>query len=125
MYELEEIDGTFAVCKLKKETEVKGNFFFYSVTDSEISLVCKSEDAPEDALEKEDGRKALRFSGKLDFSLTGVLAEITKALAEAKIGIFAVSTYDTDYILVKETDFEKAKESLPLCGYKIKNGQKG
>ena len=121
MYELEVIDGVFAVCKLKNKSSFPGKFFFYAETENEISLVCKSDEAPKDALEKEDGWKAFRFSGKLDFSLTGVLAEITRVLAEAKIGIFAVSTYDTDYVLVKEENFEKAKERLILCGYKIKN----
>jgi hypothetical protein len=124
MYELEVIDGAFAVCKLEKERKIEGKIFFYAVTDGEISLVCKSEDAPKDAVLTEDGWKMMRISGKLDFSLTGVLAKLSGVLADEKIGIFAVSTYDTDYILVKENDLRKAEDCLSRAGYKIKTTKK-
>ncbi len=67
----------------------------------------------------EDGWRALRVKGVLDFSLTGILAKISGILANAKIGIFAVSTYNTDYILMKKENFEKALNVLSDAGYDI------
>jgi hypothetical protein len=66
---------------------------------------------------REDGWRAMRVVGTLDFSLTGILSGIATALADAKIGIFAVSTYDTDYILVKQENLDRAVEALKEAGY--------
>lgn len=78
-----------------------------------------SKQVPEDALERDDGWKAFRIQGVLDFSLIGILSAISAVLAENKIGIFAVSTYNTDYILTKEENFPKAVECLKQAGYRF------
>ena len=68
---------------------------------------------------RDDGWKAFRIQGVLDFSLIGILSKITTLLAENGVGIFAVSTYNTDYILVKAAQFEKALTVLAHAGYEI------
>ena len=84
-----------------------------------MSLVCRTEDVPANTLERDDGWRAFRIQGVLDFSLIGILARLSGILAEHEIGIFAVSTYNTDYILVKEENFEEALSVLSLEGYEI------
>ena len=119
--ELKRIDGQFTVCKLKSvaDIDLHQEFYFIGRTDEEISLVCKTEDTPVETLERDDGWRAFRIQGTLDFSLIGILSKISSILAENKIGIFAVSTYNTDYILVKEDNFETALMALEKNGYNI------
>ncbi|MBQ4157366.1 MAG: ACT domain-containing protein [Clostridia bacterium] len=109
------------VCKVSKicDVDLTQGFFFLSKTDEEISLVCETRYAPSNATHREDGWKAFRIQGTLDFSLIGILSKITTILAENQIGIFAVSTYNTDYILVKEENFKKAMDALGEAGYSI------
>ncbi|MBQ1388325.1 MAG: ACT domain-containing protein, partial [Clostridia bacterium] len=111
----------FTVCKLPKTDKIKLNteFCFIGKTDEEISLVCKTEDTPADTLERDDGWRGFRIEGVLDFSLIGILSKLSAVLAENKIGIFAVSTYNTDYILVKEENFDRALNVLASEGYII------
>lgn len=120
---IEKIKPEFTVCRIDdvSKANLKGEFCFLSVTDNEISLVCKTEDAPSQTVLREDGWRAFRIQGALDFSLIGILSGISSALAENDIGIFAVSTYDTDYILTKSENFEKALRVLENSGYKIVN----
>ena len=66
-----------------------------------------------------DGWRTFRIEGVLDFSLIGILSEISKVLAENKIGIFVVSTYNTDYILVKKENLQKAQQALKTTGYEV------
>ena len=94
-------------------------FYFIGKTDEELSLVCKTEDAPANTVERDDGWKGFRIEGVLDFSMIGILSKLSGILAENNIGIFAVSTYNTDYILVKEENFEKALTVLKAEGYRI------
>lgn len=117
--EIKLIDHRFSVCKVNSfdKTLLEDEFCFIGKTDEELSLVCLTEHAPSDAAEREDGWKAMRIQGILDFSLIGILAPIAKILADNKIGIFAVSTYNTDYILVKEESFIKAADVLESAGY--------
>ncbi len=119
--EIETIPYELTVCKVRSFDEIntRAGLFFTGKTDEEISLVCTVGDAPVTALEREDGWKAFRIRGVLDFSLTGVLSRISGILAENNIGIFAVSTYNTDYILVKKDNFDKALEALGNNGYTI------
>ena len=119
--ELKRIDGQFTVCKLKSvaDIDLHQEFYFIGRTDEEISLVCKTEDTPVETLERDDGWRAFRIQGTLDFSLIGILSKISAILAENKIGIFAVSTYNTDFILVKEDNFETALMALEKNGYNI------
>ena len=120
--ELKRIEGQLTVCKLKSTADIDLNkdFYFIGKTDEEISLVCKTEDTPTETLERDDGWRAFRIQGTLDFSLIGILSKISSILAENKIGIFAVSTYNTDYILVKEENFDRAMSVLEDAGYIVR-----
>lgn len=108
-----------SICRLAAMTDIapETDFFFLGKTDEEISLVCRTEDAPETAVERDDGWRGFRIRGVLDFSLIGILSELSGILAANGIGIFAVSTYNTDYILVKAADFARAKAALTDAGY--------
>ena len=108
------------VCKLATldQLDLSAGFFFVGRTDEEISLVCETARVPENTLAREDGWQAFRVEeGPLDFSLVGILSRISAVLAENQIGIFAVSTYNTDYILVKKENFPKAQKALTREGY--------
>jgi len=85
-----------------------------------LSLVCPTDIVPENTTDRDDGWRAFRIVGTLDFSLIGILARISKILAANEIGIFAISTYNTDYILTKEDNYEKALNVLKVSGYTIK-----
>ena len=86
---------------------------------NKLSLVCKTEDTPPNPVERDDGWRGFRIQGVLDFSLIGILAKLSGILAEHRIGIFAVSTYNTDYILVKEENFDAALMALEKNGYNV------
>ena len=119
--ELKTIDYKLTVCKVTELSSInaKSDFFFVGKTDEELSLVCKTEDTPQNTVERDDGWRCFRIQGVLDFSLIGILAKLSGILAEHKIGIFAVSTYNTDYILVKEENYERALTVLASEGYSI------
>lgn len=119
--EIKVIDGSFSVCKVADFSEVDPSkkFNFISATDEENSLICLTENVPDNFTERIDGWRALKTQGVLDFSLIGILSKILGLLAEARIGIAAVSTYNTDYIFVKEADLDKAVETLAEANYKI------
>ena len=119
--ELKTLPFSFTICKLSKTDKINLNteFCFIGKTDEEISLVCKTGDTPADAIERDDGWKGFRIEGVLDFSLIGILSKLSAVLAENKIGIFVVSTYNTDYILVKEENFDRASKVLAFEGYII------
>ncbi len=121
--EIKRFDYDFSVCKVKDISAVdfSQEYCFIGKTDEELSVVCLTNRAPEETLERDDGWKAFRIQGVLDFSLIGILAEISTILAENKIGIFAISTYNTDYILTKAENYEKALNTLKTAGYKIVN----
>ena len=118
---LEILDPVFAVCKVANYSEVRMEepFVFTGSTDKEKSLVCPSDTAPGNSVERGDGWRGFRISGQLDFSLVGILSKIAKVLANQGISIFAVSTYDTDYVFVKEENFEKAIKVLKGNHYRI------
>jgi len=115
------IDKSFAICKIQDLSKVNFNaeYYFLSKTDTELSLVCTQQDVPQNATHIDTGWKAFRIEGTLDFSLIGILSKISSLLAENQIGIFAISTYNTDYILTKLENFEKAIEVLVSSGYRI------
>ena len=94
-------------------------FFSLSCVREEISLVCETKYLPEKASRREDGWRAFVVEGQLDFSLVGILSELSATLAKAEIPIFALSTYDTDYILVKENHFDRAIAALREAGHEI------
>ena len=119
--ELRKIEHRLTVCKVAdiSDIDVTADFYFIGKTDEELSLVCRTEDTPRETIEREDGWRGFRIQGVLDFSLIGILSKISGILAENNIGIFAVSTYNTDYILVKEESFVRALEALASEGYDI------
>lgn len=118
---LKKIDAEFAVCKVKDYSEVNldAEYCFIGKTDEERSLVCMEKDVPDNVLIRDDGWKAFRIEGTLDFSLIGILSGISSILAENRIGIFAVSTYNTDYVLVKKENYERALSALKNAGYEV------
>lgn len=111
------LDGLFGICKLKKNEDFpewavsKDSMYSITETYTEISVLCPQERIPI-FIEAEKGWKALKIEGPLDFSMTGVLSSIVKPLADAKISIFTISTYETDYIFVKQKDYENAVKIL-------------
>ena len=119
--EIKKIEHDLTVCKVCSEEaiDLTKQFYFIGKTDEELSLVCLTEDTPTRTIAREDGWKAFRIQGVLDFSLIGILSKISNILAENKIGIFAVSTYNTDYVLVKKENFCRALEVLEAEGYMI------
>lgn len=119
--EIKKIKHDFSVCKVADYSQVNWNaeYVFIGKTDEEKSLVCVTEEVPENVIEREDGWKAFRIQGVLDFSLIGILARISELMAQNKIGIFAVSTYNTDYILIKKENYQKALQVLENAGYQI------
>ncbi|MBE5960982.1 MAG: ACT domain-containing protein [Lachnospiraceae bacterium] len=119
--EMKRFEERFSVCKVRDYSEVNlaDKFLFVGKTDEELSLVCLTDTVPSNTIEREDGWRAMRIQGELDFSLIGILSKISTILADNKIGIFAVSTYNTDYILVKEENYERALGLLKDNGYKI------
>lgn len=111
---LKKLDYDLTVCKVAAITDIdlKTDFFFIGKNDEEISLVCLTDDTPQYTTAREDDWKGFRIQGILDFTLIGILSKLSKILADNEIGIFAVSTYNTDYILVKKENFHKAIDVL-------------
>ena len=110
-----------SVCKVARleDIDFEHELTFAAVTDEELSLVCPTEFVPQGTLEREDGWRAMRIEGVLDFSLIGILANVSTVLAGKGIGIFVVSTYNTDYVLVKEQNLEAALSALADAGYEV------
>ncbi len=115
------LDCDFSVCQLRDFSMVnlERNYCFAGKTEEECSLVCVTEDIPANFIRRDDGWKAFRIQGVLDFSLIGILSQISALLAKNRIGIFALSTFNTDYILTKAGDFARAIEILSDAGYEI------
>ncbi len=121
MMEIKKIDHNFSVCQVEDYSLVNLNseYSFIGKTDEEKSLVCITDEVPANVIQRDDGWKAFRIQGGLDFSLIGILAKIAAALADNGISIFAVSTYNTDYVLMKRENYQKALDVLKALGYMI------
>ena len=120
MLTLQILPQRLTVCKVPDLSGfAMSGLVFIGHTDSELSLVCQTNKTPANTVAREDGWRAMRVAGTLDFSLTGILSGIAKALADAGVPIFAVSTYDTDYILVKQAHLDRAVEALRRDGYEV------
>lgn len=119
--EIKVLDDNFSVCKVTDYSFVnlESQYCFVGKTDEENSLVCITDDVPANTTERDDGWRAFRIHGILDFSLIGILSKISALLAENEIGIFAISTYNTDYILTKKENYDKAIDVLLEAGYHI------
>lgn len=118
---LKVINKDFSICKIENLSQVdfSQEFCFIGKTDEEISLVCDTNNLPSNILSRDDNWKAFRIEGVLDFSLIGILSKISSLLAENNIGIFVISTYNTDYILIKKENFSKAINLLQDNDYQI------
>ena len=119
--EIKTLDYDISICKVEDYSgfDFGSEYFFLGRTDEENSLVCITENVPDNVTERDDGWKAFRIQGVLGFSLIGILSQISTVLADNDIEIFAVSTYNTDYILTKKEDLQKALKALADAGYKI------
>ena len=117
------LSETFSVHKLSPDASIpeeilKSNYYSVSKTENELSLVC-SEVIEVQNLQSSKGWKCIKVKGPLDFNLTGILAGISDILAQTNISIFAISTFDTDYILVRKHDLTSATTTLKQAGYKF------
>jgi hypothetical protein len=120
---LRTLSDIFAILRLDPDDAVPDWVYdspFWSVTrsDSELSIVCSEEDLP-DETRAERGWCALELIGPLDFTLTGVVASLVSPLADDEVPIFVLSTFETDYLLVREADFPRAVASLRAAGHSI------
>lgn len=115
------LDFDITVCQVENAEllDIRKDFYFVGKTEKEISLVCKTEDVPARTLQREDGWQGFYIDGTLDFSLVGILSRIAGLLADQGISIFALSTYNTDYVLVKKADFSRAMNILTRNGYNM------
>lgn len=118
---LQQIEGSFSIMKVPslEGVDFTKNHVFIAKTEDEISVVCETSHAPKNAIHREDGWCMMRVCGTLDFGMTGVIAGISAILAAEDIPIFVVSTYDTDYILLKGANNERACAALRRNGYKL------
>ena len=116
------LSDTFAICRLAASAPIpawaRGDFLSITRTRDELSIVCAQSNVPAGIRCEHDWR-ALQVVGQLDFALTGILASLAAPLADAGISIFALSTFDTDYVLVKARDLEKAMRVLQGAGHRV------
>ncbi len=117
------LQGRLSICRLDAGTEVPGwavgaSFFSVTRTEDELSVVCPEEDAPE-GVSQERGWRALKLEGPLDLSTAGILSSVAAPLAQAGVSIFALSTFDTDYVLVRERRLDLAVDTLREHGYSV------
>jgi uncharacterized protein len=120
---LQKLPETYMVCKLASDAAVPswamvGTLNSITKTTEELSIVCQDQVIPKE-ISCERGWVVLKVAGPLDFALTGILAAITEPLAKAQISIFAISTFDTDYVLVKEETLAHTIDSLTAAGHTI------
>lgn len=115
------LPDAFTICQVESENQLdlQKEFCFVGKTKEEISLVCKTRDVPEKTLRRDDEWRCFYLEGTLDFSLVGILAKIATLLANAQISIFALSTFNTDYVLVKSHQFQQALDLMKENGYSI------
>jgi hypothetical protein len=117
------LSDTLAICRLSPAEDVPdwamiGEFVSITHTADELSIVCAEEHVPSDVKADREWR-ALKVEGPLDLALTGILASLANPLAEAQINIFAISTFDTDYLLVKEYNLARACDVLRQAGHVV------
>jgi len=123
---LDIIPGRYAICRLNAAATapawaVGGAFSSITRTATELSIVCLTDNVPAD-VEAQRGYRALAVRGPLDFGLIGLVAQLSATLAAVAISIFVVSTYDTDYLLVRDADLDRAAAALRDAGHTVSNG---
>jgi uncharacterized protein len=122
------LEGRFAVLQLEPSASIpawalEGEFFTASKTSEELSIVCLESNVPADAkMRLERDWACLKLQGPFEFSLTGILLSVLEPLAQVKVGIFALSTFNTDYVLVKTEHLETAIDALEGAGHRVSRG---
>jgi uncharacterized protein len=122
--ELRLMPGEFAVCRLPAGAQLpawagsSSQFFALIRTPDELSVVCAEQDVP-GTVQAEPGWSLIQVLGPLEFSLVGVLASLALPLAQAGVSIFALSTFDTDYLLVRKADLSRAAQALAQAGHRL------
>lgn len=122
--ELIVLDGLYAVARLGPEEPlppwaVGGGFVSITRTEEELSIICEDGSVP-DGVRCERGRRALRVAGTLDFAAVGILSRIAVPLADSVVAICAVSTFDTDYLLIRDRDLDRAVAALRAAGFEVR-----
>lgn len=117
------LSGTYAVCQLPADAAppawaFEGEFWSVTRAPGELSVVCAAEDVPA-GVRAERGWAALRLHGPFEFTLTGILAGVLNPLRDAGVGIFALSTFDTDYVLVAQPRLAEAVTALRAAGHTV------
>jgi hypothetical protein len=117
------LDDLYAVARCDPDAPMppwasRGPFWSVTRSDSELSVVCREDDVPAEA-SAERGWCALELAGPLDFSLTGVVSALVVPLADAEVPIFVLSTFETDYLLVREHDLQGSVEALTRAGHEV------
>jgi hypothetical protein len=125
---LSALEGRFAICRLSPRSSLpdwalNDTLFSITRTPEELSVVCPEELVPASEW-SETGWRCLKVQGPLDFSMIGVMASLATPLADAGISLLAISTFDTDYLLVRERDFERAILALGEAGHTVRYEQK-
>jgi hypothetical protein len=120
---LSTLKDSFSICKLDPSSDIpswawEGDFFSITRTTDELSIICDCKNIPE-KMKCEHNWQVLMIEGPFEFEEIGILHSITKPLAEAEISLLTISTYDTDYILIKEGHYEEAIKSLERAGHII------
>jgi len=111
------------ICRLEPKANIPdwadaAGFVSITRTSDELSIVCAEANVP-DGVKSDRGWRCFKVEGPLDLSLTGLLSSLVSPLAEARINIFAISTFDTDYLLVKEEKVTRAAEVLSRSGHRL------
>ena len=121
MLTLQVLPDEMTICKVKDlaQIDLTKELVFVGKTDEELSLVCKTADAPAETTERDDGWRAIRFAGKLDLTLTGIMSKLAWSLAAYSIEIAPIATFNTDYVLVRKEKLDLAIRSLKDEEYKI------
>ena len=129
MRALKLLTDRLAVCRFDPKAELpewidKSSFFSITRTEEELTVVCTEAPVPPGTI-SETGWRCFKVQGPLDFSETGIIFSLSKPLAESGIAVFVVSTFDTDYFMVKEKDLAKAVEALTAAGHRVRSEDSG
>lgn len=119
------LQDAYAICRLEPTASIptwaKGNFISITYTPKELSIVCRQDSIPQH-IRHEANWRILEVEGPMDLSLVGVMARLTQPLAKAGVNVFVISTFDTDYILVKDEKLESAVTALQQEGHSLTRG---
>lgn len=118
---IQRVHQDFSICQVEDYSlvDLESKYCFIEKTDEEKSLVCLTNEVPSNVIRRDDGWRAFCIQGILEFSLIGILSKIVSILADHHISIYAVSTYNTDYIFLKKENYQKGLEVLEAASYQV------